>query len=109
MLVSGGPAVMSAARSGIRLLHLVKNGVSALVASALIAMIRAYQIAVRPLLIGSCRFVPSCSDYFIEAVRTHGCIRGTLMGLWRVCRCNPFSIGGLDPVPPPSRSNGTEP
>jgi hypothetical protein len=97
---------MSAARSGFWLLHVMKSGASALVSSGLIAVIRAYQIAVRPLLIGSCRFVPPCSEYFIEAVRIHGCIRGALMGLWRVCRCNPLSVGGLDPVPPARSSNG---
>jgi len=74
---------------------------SAVVAGGLIALVRAYQLTISPLLIGSCKFRPTCSEYFIEAVRAHGCLRGSLMGLWRICRCNPFSEGGIDPVPPP--------
>ena len=48
---------------------------------------------------GSCRFTPTCSRYFLDAVREWGILIGTLMGIWRVLRCNPFSKGGHDPVP----------
>ena len=92
----------SAPRSGT--LRRVVGAVSAVVAAGLIGFVRAYQLAVSPLLIGSCKFAPTCSEYFIEAVRTHGCVRGALMGVWRICRCHPFSAGGLDPVPPMARS-----
>ena len=61
--------------------------------------IRFYQVALRPLLIGSCKFVPSCSDYFIEAVHEWGAIRGSWLGIKRILRCRPFTTGGTDPVP----------
>lgn len=63
----------------------------------LIGMVRCYQITLSPLLGRNCRFTPSCSNYFIEAVRKYGPLRGTLRGLWRICRCNPFHPGGHDP------------
>lgn len=47
----------------------------------------------------SCRFTPTCSAYAIEAVREWGLVVGTILALWRVIRCNPFSEGGYDPVP----------
>ena len=66
--------------------------------SVLVTVVRLYQIALSPVLGGQCRFVPTCSDYFIEAVEKRGAIYGTLKGLWRIARCNPFSRGGYDPV-----------
>jgi uncharacterized protein len=65
-----------------------------------IACIRAYQIVLSPLLGARCRYYPSCSSYAIEAIRVHGVLRGSVLAAWRVLRCNPFSNGGLDPVPP---------
>jgi len=65
-------------------------------------LIRGYQVALAPLLVGSCKFCPSCSDYFIEAVREWGVLRGSWLGLRRLARCHPFSAGGIDPVPPRS-------
>jgi putative membrane protein insertion efficiency factor len=44
-----------------------------------------------------CRFYPSCSNYFIGAVKKHGPWKGCLKGLWRICRCHPFNPGGIDP------------
>ena len=72
---------------------------SGLAAWLLIALVRAYQVTLSPLLSGQCRFVPTCSQYFIEAVRTRGPAAGLALGLWRIVRCNPFSKGGYDPVP----------
>lgn len=64
-------------------------------------MVRLYQIVISPLIkatVGNvCRFEPSCSQYFIEAVRKRGAIRGSLAGLWRIIRCNPWNSGGHDP------------
>jgi putative membrane protein insertion efficiency factor len=66
-------------------------------ASCLIAWVRLYQMAVRPLLPAVCRFQPSCSDYFILAVRKYGAFRGATKGVGRICRCHPWSAGGFDP------------
>jgi len=63
----------------------------------LIGLVRCYQILLSPLLGRNCRFTPSCSAYFITAVQKYGPLRGTLRGLWRICRCNPFNPGGEDP------------
>jgi hypothetical protein len=65
-----------------------------------ILMIRAYQVLLSPLLGARCRFYPSCSSYAIEALRVHGVVRGLGLASWRVLRCNPFSNGGIDNVPP---------
>jgi putative membrane protein insertion efficiency factor len=63
----------------------------------LIALARVYQWTLSPILGRHCRFQPSCSAYFIGAVRKYGAIRGTLRGIWRICRCNPWNPGGYDP------------
>ncbi len=47
----------------------------------------------------SCRFVPTCSQYAIDALREWGFFRGSVLALWRILRCNPFCKGGFDPVP----------
>ena len=65
----------------------------------IIAPIRLYQRLVSPLLGPRCRFFPSCSEYFIEAVRLKGVLRGSALGTWRILRCHPFNPGGYDPVP----------
>ncbi len=63
------------------------------------ALVRFYQVSLSPLLIGSCKFHPSCSEYFAQAVREWGVLRGGWLGLKRLARCHPFGPGGLDPVP----------
>ncbi len=65
-----------------------------------VGAVRAYQWTVRPLIGAHCRFWPSCSDYAIEAVQTHGAARGSALAAWRILRCNPWCDGGYDPVPP---------
>lgn len=67
-----------------------------------IAAVRIYQWTLRPLIGGNCRFHPSCSDYAIEAVAIHGACRGALLSGSRILRCNPWTAGGFDPVPPGS-------
>ncbi|PHX60788.1 MAG: membrane protein insertion efficiency factor YidD [Actinobacteria bacterium] len=64
-----------------------------------LAVIRAYQLAISPVLPASCRFHPSCSSYGFGAIRTHGSLKGTGLAGWRLLRCNPFNDGGVDPVP----------
>jgi hypothetical protein len=63
------------------------------------ALIRFYQLALRPLLPPACRFVPSCSEYALEAYRRHGFLRGSGLAARRILRCHPFHPGGYDPVP----------
>lgn len=77
----------------------IADALSRITSALLVFLVRFYQFAISPLLIGNCRFVPTCSQYFIEAVRRHGPIRGTSLGLRRVLRCHPFGKGGIDPVP----------
>jgi putative membrane protein insertion efficiency factor len=66
-------------------------------AAALIACVSTYQLCLRPILPAVCRFYPSCSEYFILAVRKYGPLRGTAKGVRRFCRCHPWHPGGYDP------------
>jgi putative membrane protein insertion efficiency factor len=72
-----------------------------LMQTALIALLRFYKLAVSPLLGNRCRFYPSCSDYAREAIQYHGAAHGTYLAAKRLCRCHPFSAGGIDLVPLP--------
>jgi len=63
-----------------------------------VAPIRLYQRAVSPLLPRRCKYHPTCSQYAVEAVRSYGVLRGAVLAVWRMLRCNPFSDGGFDPV-----------
>lgn len=66
-----------------------------------IFLIETYQLTLSPRFShGSCRFTPTCSQYAIEAIETHGVLKGGALAAWRIMRCNPFSKGGYDPVPP---------
>lgn len=49
---------------------------------------------------GRCKFIPTCSNYMKEAIITHGVLKGGWLGLKRIMRCNPWNVGGYDPVPP---------
>ena len=62
-------------------------------------MIRLYKAAISPLLPPSCRFLPTCSEYAVEALVKHGLFFGLYLSVRRVIRCNPFCRGGYDPVP----------
>lgn len=75
------------------------NGEPRLVARAAAVTIRAYQIAVSPLLGASCRFQPTCSEYARQAVLQYGARRGAAMAARRVARCHPWNEGGFDPLP----------
>jgi putative membrane protein insertion efficiency factor len=65
----------------------------------LLVAIRGYQLIFSPMFTGSCRFVPSCSAYAVEAVQRHGALRGALLSLKRLGRCRPLADHGFDPVP----------
>jgi putative membrane protein insertion efficiency factor len=65
----------------------------------LLLLIQGYRKYISPIRQPCCRFIPTCSAYALEAVEKYGALRGGLMALWRVLRCNPFCKGGFDPVP----------
>ena len=64
----------------------------------IIFLIKIYQKTLSPFIGRNCRYTPSCSEYTIEAINEYGTIKGMIMGFARICRCNPFSKGGYDPV-----------
>ncbi|MGA2024511.1 MAG: membrane protein insertion efficiency factor YidD [Steroidobacteraceae bacterium] len=63
------------------------------------ALIRGYQLLLSPWLRASCRYYPSCSQYAIEALDSHGILHGGILALRRLARCHPWHAGGYDPVP----------
>ena len=63
--------------------------------------IRAYQLFVSPIIGPRCRYLPTCSEYFLEAIENHGVLAGTKMGIKRIVRCHPWGAHGYDPVPEP--------
>lgn len=65
----------------------------------LIKMIRFYQKYLSPLKSMRCPYTPTCSQYGLEAIQKYGALKGSLLAIWRILRCNPFSKGGYDPVP----------
>lgn len=71
------------------------------VRAVLVGLLLGYRATIGRLFTGRCRFHPSCSAYALEAVRTHGALKGSALAAWRVLRCSPLTDGGLDPVPPP--------
>ena len=74
-----------------------------MIAAALVRLIRLYQRHISPHLGRHCRFVPTCSQYAVEALQTHGALKGTVLAVWRILRCNPLGRFGFDPVPPKGR------
>jgi len=66
----------------------------------LIKLIRFYQFFLSPWVGNQCRFTPTCSNYAIEALKRWGSLKGSWLMIRRVARCNPWSDGGEDPVPP---------
>lgn len=78
------------------------------VASTLIFLVRSYQ-RLRAGRVAPCRFYPSCSAYAVEAVETHGALRGTWLAVRRIFRCRPFGPHGIDLVPEPRHPRSTPP
>ena len=64
----------------------------------LIKLVKAYQRFISPLFAPRCRFYPTCSNYFLQAVEKYGAIKGSMLGIKRILRCHPFSKGGYDPL-----------
>ncbi len=70
-----------------------------LIVNILILPIRFYQLAISPMLSPSCRYVPTCSQYAVEALRKHGPFKGLWLAVKRILRCHPWGGSGYDPVP----------
>ncbi len=70
-----------------------------IVTTVLVALVKGYQLALSPFFGQQCRFTPTCSQYAIEALQTHGSVKGLLLSLKRVLRCHPWHAGGHDPIP----------
>ncbi|MBQ9894102.1 MAG: membrane protein insertion efficiency factor YidD [Ruminococcus sp.] len=64
-----------------------------------VLLIKFYQKCISPLFPAKCKYYPTCSHYALDAFRKFGLIRGFLLSVWRILRCNPWSMGGIDPVP----------
>jgi putative membrane protein insertion efficiency factor len=67
----------------------------------LLGVVELYRLTLGPMFAGRCRFYPSCSNYAVLSLRTHGAFKGGLLAGWRVLRCSPLTDGGIDHVPPP--------
>lgn len=74
------------------------NTLAALPAKLVLLLVRIYQLCISPMIVPSCRFIPTCSEYAAEALQTHGLLRGSLLTVWRLLRCHPLCRGGYDPV-----------
>ncbi|MFP6665623.1 MAG: membrane protein insertion efficiency factor YidD [Deltaproteobacteria bacterium] len=76
------------------------NAFESVLTAALRSVLRLYQLTLSPLLGPSCRFAPSCSTFFREALTRHGPWQGSWLGIRRILRCHPWGAHGYDPVPP---------
>lgn len=71
-------------------------------------LLRGYKKYISPHLGDNCRFKPTCSEYAMQAIETHGSIKGIILASWRLLRCNPFGKVGYDPVPPKGQWKNSE-
>ena len=69
-----------------------------IITQILIKLIKIYKLLISPLTGHSCRYLPTCSDYCMEALKTYGLLKGLLLSLKRILSCNPWGSGGFDPV-----------
>lgn len=81
------------------------SGMGKLAQLVVLQVLRAYKWAISPMLLPACRYVPTCSEYAMEAVERYGVVRGGWMTFWRLLRCHPFVKGGYDPVVRTSHSH----
>jgi len=77
----------------------LSKGISWFFTGIFILLVKFYPLSISPLLPNSCRFNPSCSQYAIGALKVHGPIKGLILGIYRIVRCNPWGGHGFDPVP----------
>ena len=66
---------------------------------SIIILLRAYQWVISPILGANCRFYPSCSSYTIQAIETHGILKGSFLAIKRIGKCHPWHPGGIDEIP----------
>ncbi len=76
--------------------HVVNRGIIWL----MVLPIKFYRHFISPVFPNSCRHIPTCSEYAIEALKVHGVVKGSFLAIWRILRCNPWGTHGYDPVPP---------
>ncbi|MFY0608947.1 MAG: membrane protein insertion efficiency factor YidD [Candidatus Atelocyanobacterium thalassa] len=81
------------------MLNFISIDLKSISTKILLILIRNYKTYISPLLPPSCRFQPTCSEYMLEAIERFGPLYGTLLGIKRIFRCNPFSVSRYDPVP----------
>jgi putative membrane protein insertion efficiency factor len=74
------------------------KGIDKLISGFFISLIRLYKKLLSPLLPPSCRFIPTCSEYAVQALQKYGPVKGLFLSCWRIIRCNPFCKGGYDPL-----------
>lgn len=65
----------------------------------LLRLVKFYKKRISPLKAPCCKYYPTCSAYALEAIEKHGALKGTILSVWRILRCNPWSMGGVDNVP----------
>jgi putative membrane protein insertion efficiency factor len=75
----------------------------------IVRLIRAYQRLISPLLPRRCKYHPTCSAYAVQSIQSFGILRGSVLAVWRLLRCNPFSHGGYDPVSAQTLFRSAEP
>ena len=66
---------------------------------SLLILIRAYQLIISPILVSNCRFTPTCSEYAMESLKSHGLIKGIFLTIKRISKCHPWGGHGYDPIP----------
>ena len=75
-----------------------RHGAARAPAALALALLRIYQVVISPVLPVRCKYHPTCSTYAVEAIRSFGILRGLVLAGWRLLRCNPWSVGGIDRV-----------
>ena len=73
--------------------------INRVLASLILLPIKLYQLCISPFIGSRCRFYPTCSSYAVDAINSHGPIKGSILAIKRISRCHPWSDGGYDPVP----------
>ena len=84
-------------KRGLRALQICGQACDKAAVAVLVGLVVVYKATLSPLLGRYCRFQPTCSSYFRQAVEKHGALRGSLRGIARICRCHPWHRGGYDP------------